>query len=96
MRIDLPIFSQLLEKLPHTPHQAKPVSTYVLTHILAPLRANGCVMFADLDFDAFTEEDLDDLCRMLSEEEERQNQTSWLQRSLRAAKPKAAAVRRFC
>lgn len=53
-------------------------------------------MFADLDFSAFTEEDLDALRGMLSDEEERLNRLLRLQDILCAAKPKAAAARRFC
>ena len=54
------------------------------------------LMFADLDFSAFTEEDLDALRGMLSDEEERLNRLLRLQDILCAAKPKAAAARRFC
>ena len=39
------------------------VPPYVLTNILAPLKNDDCIHFADLDFEAFTEEDIDSLYR---------------------------------
>ena len=73
MKIDLSKLVQELAVLPHTPVEHNEVSAYVLTHIFAPLREKHKVMFADLDFSAFTEEDLDALRGMLSDEEERLN-----------------------
>lgn len=96
MELKLPIFIQALTALPHAPVEHNEVSAYVLTHIFAPLRENQDVMFANLDFGAFTEEDLDALRDMLSSEEERLNRLLRLQDILCSAKPKAAAVQRFC
>ena len=96
MKLDFSMLVQELALLPHTPVEHKGVSAYVLTHIFAPLREKHKVMFADLDFSAFTEEDLDALRSMLSGEEERLNRLLRLQDILCAAKPKAAAARRFC
>lgn len=96
MKLDLSKFVQALSILPHAPVEHKEVSAYILTHILAPLREGNDVMFADLNFAAFTEEDLDTLRDMLPDEEDRQHRLFRLQKILRAAEPKAAAVRRFC
>lgn len=96
MKLKLPIFMQALTALPHAPVEHNEVSAYVLTHIFAPLREKHKVMFADLDFSAFTVEDLDALRSMLSNEEERLERLLRLQDILCAAEPKAAAVRRFC
>ena len=96
MELKLPIFIPALTALPHAPVEHNEVSAYVLTHIFAPLREKHKVMFADLDFGAFTEEDLDALRDMLSSEEERLDRLLRLQDILCAAKPKAAAARCFC
>ena len=96
MKLDLSMLVQELAVLPHTPVEHKGVSAYVLTHIFAPLREKHKVMFADLDFSAFTAEDLDALRSMLSEEEDRLDRLDRLQKILCTAKPKAAAARRFC
>ena len=62
MKIDLSNFLKGLEALPHTPApDPENVPPYVLTHILAPLKNDDCIRFADLDFAAFTEEDIDSL-----------------------------------
>ena len=55
MKLDLSMLVQELAVLPHTPVEHNEVSAYVLTHIFAPLREKHKVMFADLDFSAFTE-----------------------------------------
>ena len=64
LKIDLSMLLKGLEALPHTPTpKPKKVSPYVLTHILAPLKNDDCIRFADLDFEAFSEEDIDSLYR---------------------------------
>ena len=58
MKIDFSMLVKNLNALPHTPTpEPENVPPYVLTHILAPLRKDDCIHFADLDFEAFTEED---------------------------------------
>ena len=58
MKIDLSKLLKGLEALPHMPvPEPENISPYVLTNILAPLRKDDCIRFADLDFEAFTEED---------------------------------------
>ena len=64
MKIDLSMLVKELTALPHTPSpKPKNVPPYVLTHILAPLKNDDCIRFADLNFEAFTEEDIDSLYR---------------------------------
>ena len=74
----------------------KKVSPYVLTHILDPLKTDDYVRFADLDFGAFTEEDLDDLRDALSAAEDRQYRLNRLCGTFCNSEPKAAAQRKFC
>ena len=96
MKIDLPALVQKLSALPPMPAEPAEVSLYVLEHIFAPLKAEGRVLLADLDFDAFTEEDLDDLRAALAAEEDRQERLERLCTVLHDAKPCAAVRRRFC
>ena len=97
MKIDLSKLLKGLEALPHTPTpKPKKVSPCVLTHILEPLKTANYVSFADLDFGAFTEEDLDDLRDMLSASESRQYRLNCLCGTFCNSEPKAAAQRKFC
>ena len=96
MKIDLPALVQKLSALPPMPAEPAEVSLYVLEHIFAPLKAEGRVLLADLDFDAFTEEDLDDLCAALAAEENRQERMKRLCKIFHSTKPCAAARRKFC
>ena len=97
MKIDLSKLLKGLEALPHTPApKPKKVSPYVLTHILEPLKTDDYVRFADLDFGAFTEEDLDDLRDALSVVEDRQYRLNRLCSAFCHSEPKAAAQRKFC
>ena len=97
MKIDLSKLMRALEALPHTP-PPKPdnIPLYVLTHILAPLRKDDCIRFADLDFEAFTEEDIDSLYSALSEAEDREHRLNHLRSTFDHSNPKAAAQRKFC
>ena len=97
MKIDLSNLLKGLEALPHTPApEPENVPPYVLTHILEPLKTDNYVSFADLDFGAFTEEDLDDLRDALSVVEDRQYQLNRLCGTFCNSEPKAAAQRKFC
>ena len=97
MKIDL---SKLLKGLEALPHMSVPepenISPYVLTNILAPLRKDDCIRFADLDFEAFTEEDIDSLYGALSEAEDREHRLNRLRSIFDHSKPNAAAQRKFC
>ena len=97
MKIDLPKLLKGLEALPHTPApEPENVPPYVLTHILAPLRKDDCIRFADLDFESFTEEDIDSLYSALSDAEDREHRLNRLRSIFDHSKPKAAAQRKFC
>ena len=97
MKIDLSKLLKGLEALPHTPApKPKKVSPYVLTHILKPLTAGKPVSFADLNFEAFDEDDLDSLYDMLSELEDRTDRLDRLRSTFYRAEPKAAVQRKFC
>ncbi len=97
MKIDLSKLLKGLESLPHTPApEPENISPYVLTNILAPLRKDDCIRFADLDFEAFTEEDIDSLYGALSDAEDREHRLNRLRSIFDHSKPKAAAQRKFC
>ena len=97
MKIDLPKLLKGLEALPHMPApEPENVPPYVLTNILAPLKNDNCIRFADLDFEAFTEEDIDSLYSALSDAEDREHRLNRLRSIFDHSKPKAAAQRKFC
>ena len=97
MKIDLSKCLKGLETLPHTP-TPKPenISPYVLTHILEPLKTDHAVSFMELDFEAFTEEDIDSLYGALSEAEDREHRLNHLCSTFCNSEPKAAVQRKFC
>ena len=97
MKIDLSKLLKGLETLPHTPtSEPENVPPYVLTNILAPLKNYDCICFADLDFEAFAEEDIDSLYGALSDAEDREHRLNRLRSIFDHSKPKAAAQRKFC
>ena len=97
MKIDLSKLMRALEALPHTP-PPKPdnIPLYVLTHILEPLKTDKAVSFMELDFEAFTEEDIDSLYSALSDAEDREHRLNRLRSIFDHSKPKAASQRKFC
>lgn len=97
MKIDLSKLLKGLEALLHTPAlEPENVPPYVLTNILAPLKNDDCIHFADLDFEAFTEEDIDSLYGALSEAEDQEHRLNHLCSTFCNSEPKAAAQRKFC
>ena len=97
MKIDLSKLLKGLEALPHTPTpEPENVPPYVLTHILEPLKTDKAVSFMELDFEAFTEEDLENLCSVLSEADACQCQLIDLCSIFEASEAKAAVQRKFC
>lgn len=79
MKIDLSKLLKGLESLPHTPApEPENVPPYVLTHILEPLKTNHAVSFMELDFESFTEEDLENLYRALAETEDKEQRLNHL------------------
>ena len=97
MKIDLSKLLKGLEALPHMPvPEPENISPYVLTHILEPLKTDKAVSFMELDFEAFTEEDIDSLYGALSEAEDREHRLNHLCSTFCNSEPKAAAQRKFC
>ena len=97
MKIDLSKLLKGLEALPYTQTpEPENVPPYVLTHILAPLKNDDCIRFAYLNFEAFTEEDIDSLYSALSDAEDREHRLNRLRSIFDHSKPKAAAQRKFC
>ena len=97
MKIDLSKLFKGLEALPHTPApEPENVPPYVLTHILEPLKTNHAVSFMELDFESFTEEDLENLYRALAETEDKEQRLNHLCSTFCNSEPKAAAQRTFC
>ena len=97
MKIDLSKLFKGLEALPHMPvPEPENVPPYVLTHILDPLKNDDCICFADLDFEAFTEEDIENLYRALAETEDKEQRLNHLCSTFCNSEPKAAAQRTFC
>ena len=97
MKIDLSKLLKGLEALPYTQTpEPENVPPYVLTHILEPLKTNHAVSFMELDFEAFTEEDIDSLYGALSEAEDREHRLNHLCSTFCNSEPKAAVQRKFC
>lgn len=97
MKLDRSALIQALNALPHMPApEPENIPPYVLTHILAPLETDGLVAYGDLNFEAFTVEDLDRLCEALSEMQDRQERLGRLYSVLHGAEAKAATKRKFC
>ena len=97
MKIDLSMLVKELTALPHTPSpKPDPVPPYVLMHILGPLTAGKSVSFADLNFEAFDEGDLDSLYDTLSAAEDRTDRLDRLRSTFYRAEPSAAVQRKFC
>ena len=97
MKIDLSMLVKNLNALPHMPvPEPENVPPYVLTHILEPLKMDIAVSFMELDFEAFTEEDIDSLYGALSEAEDREHRLNHLRSTFDHSKPNAAAQRKFC
>lgn len=97
MKIDFSMLVKNLNALPHMPvPEPENVSPYVLTNILAPLKNDDCIHFADLDFESFTEEDLENLYCALAETEDKEQRLNHLCSTFYNSEPKAAAQRKFC
>ena len=97
MKIDLSKLLKGLEALPHTPApDPENVPPYVLTHILEPLKTDHAVSFMELDFESFTEEDLENLYRALAETEDMEQRLNHLCSTFCNSEPEAAAQRKFC
>ena len=97
MKIDLSMLIKERKALPHMPvPEPENVPPYVLTHILEPLKTDHAVSFMELDFESFTEEDLENLYRALAETEDMEQRLNHLCSTFCNSEPKAAAQRKFC
>ena len=92
--------SGLVAALKEAPDERTPpcqaVPEYVMEHIFAPLRRNEPVFFADLDFEAFTDEDIWVLRGWIEQRERIVYRLSDLEKIFRAAKPVCRTGRAFC
>ena len=97
MKIDFSMLVKNLNVLPHMPvPEPENVPPYVLTHILEPLKTDHAVSFMELDFESFTEEDLENLYRALAETEDKEQRLNHLCSTFYNSEPNAAAQRKFC
>ena len=92
--------SGLVAALKEAPEERTPprqmVSEYVLEHIFSPLRRNEPVLFTDLDFEAFTDEDIWSLRGWIEQREKIVNRLSDLASIFRIAKTVSRTDRAFC
>ena len=97
MHIDASGLVAALKEAPEermSPCQA--VTEYVMEHIFAPLRRNEPVFFADLDFEAFTDEDIWSLRGWIEHRERIAYRLSDLAKIFCGAKPVSRTGRAFC
>lgn len=97
MHIDASGLVAALKEAPEermSPCQA--VTEYVMEHIFVPLRRNEPVFFADLDFEAFTDEDIWSLRGWIEQRELISRSLYDLSRLFRNAKPVSRTGRAFC
>ena len=72
------------------------VPDYVLKHIYEPLSRGEPVLFADLDFEAFSDEDLNVLDDWVNEQQYAFSRLCKLNEHFSNAVPVSAAARAFC
>ena len=72
------------------------VSEYVLEHIFMPLRRGDPIIYANLDFEAFSGEDLNDLRDWIEMRDHISRRLEDLTAIFRAAKPVSRPGRAFC
>lgn len=96
-RLDL---SRLVELLRATEEQETfsppPISDYILQHIVEPLLRDETVLFSQLDFTAFSEEDLDMLESYCYARGETEHQLSGINSVFCQAPPVSLGSRTFC
>lgn len=81
------------EELTLSPYE---VSEYVMEHIFKPLRLGESLGFADLDFEAFTDEDIRELETWIDRRERMTCRLADLGRIFCEAKPVSSTGRAFC
>ena len=92
--------SGLVAALKEAPEERTPprraVPEYVMEQIFAPLRRNEPVLFTDLDFEAFTDEDVWSLRGWIEQREKIAYRLSDLAKIFRSANPVRRTDRGFC
>ena len=97
MHIDASGLVAALKKAPEERlTQDRDVSEYVMEHIFLPLRQGEPVVFADLDFEAFTDEDIWGLRAWIEQREHISHRLYDLAKIFRSAKPVSRMGRAFC
>lgn len=97
MHIDTSSLVAALKEAPETKGTScREVSDYVMEHIFTPLRRDEPVLFAGLDFDAFTDEDIEALGRWIRERDHISRRLDDLMMIFRQAKPISRTGRAFC
>ena len=97
MHIDASGLVAALKKAPEERlTQDRDVSEYVMEHIFLPLRRGEPVVFADLDFEAFTDEDIWGLRAWIEQREHISHRLYDLAKIFRSAKPVSRMGRAFC
>jgi len=97
MHIDASGLVAALKKAPEERlTQDRDVSEYVMEHIFLPLRRGEPVVFADLDFEAFTDEDIWGLQGWIEHRERIAYRLSDLAKIFCGAKPVSRTGRAFC
>ena len=97
MHIDASGLVTALKKAPEERlTQDRDVSEYVMEHIFLPLRRGEPVVFADLDFEAFTDEDIWSLREWIEQRECLSRRLYELSGFFRNANPVSRPGRAFC
>ena len=92
-------FTQLLHSFQtakqRTPEDIK-VSDYVMTHILEPMLQGDVPQFSDLDFYAFDEQDLNQLCSLVQYRIHSRLRHISISRTFCEISPASTTCRSFC
>ena len=97
MDLDLKHFASIIQQTePKSDVDLPIVSDYVMKHIYEPLRRDEKVRFAELDFDAFGEEDLHALNELMEAYSHMEQQLIQLSRKFCETEISAVRHRAFC
>ena len=97
MDLDLKHFASIIQQADAKSDIDFPmVSDYVMKHIYEPLRRGETVRFADLDFNAFGEEDLHELNELMEAYEQLEHRLIQISRHFCETASRAVRCRAFC
>lgn len=97
MKLDLKLLSTYFLQTRESPAvSTERVSEYLLEHFLKPYVREEKLVYGDLDFDAFDDDDLRVLWRYCEAMEETGNKLSCISVALSRAVPEACRRRTFC